>query len=57
MRLTLCFIAGAVYAGALLAVGQYTSHMSGIVLALPGNLVLGRASLVVINDLHEDGVT
>jgi hypothetical protein len=57
MRLTLCFIAGAVYAGALLAVGQYTSRMSGIVLALSDNLVLGRASLVVINDLHEDGVT
>jgi len=48
LGLTLCFVAGAVNAGGLLAVGQYTSHMSGIVSALAGNLVLGRGSLIVV---------
>jgi uncharacterized membrane protein YoaK (UPF0700 family) len=48
LGLTLCLVAGAVNAGGLLAVGQYTSHMSGIVSALAGNLVLGRGSLIVV---------
>jgi len=34
----LAFIAGAANAGGFLAVGQYTSHMSGIVSALADNL-------------------
>lgn len=38
---SLAFVAGAANAGGFLAVGQYTSHMSGIVSSLPDNLVLG----------------
>ncbi|WP_424814417.1 YoaK family protein [Roseococcus sp. YIM B11640] len=41
LALTLTFVAGAMNAGALVAVGQYTSHMSGIVSALADNLALG----------------
>jgi len=48
LGLTLCFVAGAMNAGGLLAVGQYTSHMSGIVSALADNLVLGRGNLIVV---------
>lgn len=44
---TLCFIAGAVNAGGFLAVGQYTSHMSGIVSAMADNIALGAAGLAV----------
>ncbi|MCA1323636.1 YoaK family protein [Herbaspirillum sp. alder98] len=44
---SLAFVAGAVNAGGFLAVGQYTSHMSGIVSALADNLVLGQAMLLV----------
>ncbi|KQR78568.1 hypothetical protein ASG35_09110 [Burkholderia sp. Leaf177] len=43
----LAFIAGAANAGGFLAVGQYTSHMSGVVSALADNLSLGDAGLVV----------
>lgn len=43
----LTFIAGAVNAGGFLVVGQYTSHMSGIVSAIADNLVLGELALVV----------
>ena len=47
MRLgaTLCFVAGATNAGGFLAVGQYTSHMSGIVSAVADDLVLGQLQL------------
>jgi uncharacterized membrane protein YoaK (UPF0700 family) len=38
----LCFVAGAINAGGFLAVGMYTSHMSGVVSAMADNLVLGR---------------
>lgn len=44
---SLAFIAGAANAGGFLAVGQYTSHMSGIVSALADNLSLGDLGLVV----------
>ncbi|UIN23642.1 YoaK family protein [Herbaspirillum frisingense] len=44
---SLAFIAGAVNAGGFLAVGQYTSHMSGIVSSLADNLVLGETLLLV----------
>lgn len=44
---TLCFIAGAVNAGGFLAVGQYTSHMSGIVSAMADNIALGAVGLAV----------
>lgn len=43
----LAFIAGAANAGGFLAVGQYTSHMSGIVSALADNLAVGDLGLVV----------
>jgi uncharacterized membrane protein YoaK (UPF0700 family) len=43
----LAFVAGAINAGGLLAVGQYTSHMTGIVSSLADNLVLGQAGLAL----------
>lgn len=42
---TLCFVAGATNAGGFLAVGQYTSHMTGIVSTLMDNVVLGNFAL------------
>jgi uncharacterized membrane protein YoaK (UPF0700 family) len=39
----LAFIAGAANAGGLLAVGQYTSHMSGIISTMADNLLLGAS--------------
>lgn len=47
LGLTLCFVAGAVNAGGFLAVGQYTSHMSGIISAMADNLALGGVGLVL----------
>lgn len=44
----LAFVAGATNAGGFLAVGQYTSHMTGIVSTMADHLVLGDASLVLI---------
>ncbi|MCI3206913.1 MULTISPECIES: YoaK family protein [Pandoraea] len=44
---SLAFVAGAANAGGFLAVGQYTSHMSGIVASLSDNLVLGQLLLVL----------
>jgi uncharacterized membrane protein YoaK (UPF0700 family) len=41
----LAFIAGAVNAGGLLAVHQYTSHMSGIVSAVADNVAIGSLTL------------
>jgi uncharacterized membrane protein YoaK (UPF0700 family) len=43
----LAFVAGAVNAGGLLAIGQYTSHVTGIVSSMADNLVLGRDALVL----------
>jgi len=43
----LAFIAGAANAGGFLAVGQYTSHMSGIVSALADNLAASDFGLIV----------
>ena len=40
---TLAFVAGATNAGGYLAVGQYTSHMTGIVSTLADDIALGRA--------------
>lgn len=45
---TLCFVAGATNAGGFLAVGQYTSHMTGIVSAVADNLVLGQIKLALV---------
>ncbi len=44
---SLCFIAGAVNAGGFLAVGQYTSHMSGMVSSMADQLVLGQLGLAL----------
>ncbi|RZT08766.1 Uncharacterized membrane protein YoaK, UPF0700 family [Duganella sp. CF402] len=43
---SLAFVAGAVNAGGFFAVGQYTSHMSGVVSALADNLALGDTALL-----------
>jgi uncharacterized membrane protein YoaK (UPF0700 family) len=43
----LAFVAGAANAGGFLAVGQYTSHMTGMVSAMADNLVLGQLHLVL----------
>nr|WP_295773881.1 YoaK family protein [Rhodoferax sp.] len=44
---TLCGIAGATNAGGFLAVGQYTSHMSGILSSVADHLVLGEVQLAI----------
>jgi uncharacterized membrane protein YoaK (UPF0700 family) len=41
----LAFVAGAANAGDFLAVGQYTSHMTGIVSSMADNLALGEIGL------------
>jgi uncharacterized membrane protein YoaK (UPF0700 family) len=43
---SLAFVAGAVNAGGFFAVGEYTSHMSGVVSALADNLALGKTALL-----------
>ncbi len=43
---TLAGVAGAINAGGFLAVGQYTSHMSGIVSSIADNLILGQLQLI-----------
>jgi uncharacterized membrane protein YoaK (UPF0700 family) len=42
----LSFVAGATNAGGFLAVGQYTSHMTGVVSSIADNIVLGQFALV-----------
>jgi uncharacterized membrane protein YoaK (UPF0700 family) len=42
----LAFVAGAANAGGFLAVGQYTSHMTGMLSSVADNLVLGQLTLV-----------
>ena len=44
---SLAFIAGALNAGGFLAIGQYTSHMTGIVSAAADNLVEGNIVLMI----------
>jgi len=43
---SLAFVAGAANAGGFFAVGQYTSHMSGIVSSLADNFALGDVNVV-----------
>jgi uncharacterized membrane protein YoaK (UPF0700 family) len=43
----LSFVAGATNAGGFLAVGQYTSHMTGIVSSMADHLALGEAALAL----------
>lgn len=44
---TLSFVAGATNAGGFLAVGQYTSHMTGVLSSVADNLVLGQMGLAL----------
>lgn len=44
---SLAFVAGATNAGGFLAVGQYTSHMTGIVSALADDLAFARARVAL----------
>lgn len=43
----LAFVAGATNAGGFLAVGQYTSHMTGLLSSIADHLVLGQLTLAV----------
>jgi len=45
---TLSFVAGATNAGGFLAVGQYTSHMTGVVSSMADNIALGQFTLVLV---------
>ncbi len=47
LGLVLTFVAGATNAGGFLAVGSYTSHMTGIVSSIADDLVLGRITLAL----------
>jgi uncharacterized membrane protein YoaK (UPF0700 family) len=49
LRLGTClsFVAGATNAGGFLAVGQYTSHMTGVLSSIADNLVLGQLGLAL----------
>lgn len=47
LGVTLCFVAGATNAGGFLAVGQYTSHMTGVLSSVADNLVLGQFALAL----------
>src|SRR5690349_18930767 len=46
LGMALTFIAGAINAGGFLAIGQYTSHMSGILSSMADNMALGSIGLV-----------
>lgn len=48
LAFVLSCVAGAINAGGLLVVGQFTSHMSGIVSAMADDLVAGSPSLLLI---------
>jgi uncharacterized membrane protein YoaK (UPF0700 family) len=47
LGLVLTFVAGATNAGGFLAVGRYTSHMTGIVSSVADDLVLGNITLAL----------
>lgn len=47
LGVTLSFVAGATNAGGFLAVGQYTSHMTGVVSSVADHLVLGQVTLAL----------
>ena len=47
LGLVLSFVAGATNAGGFLAVGRYTSHMTGIVSSIADDLVLGQVGLAL----------
>jgi uncharacterized membrane protein YoaK (UPF0700 family) len=47
LGVSLAFVAGALNAGGFLAIGQYTSHMTGVISSLADNLVLGQIELAI----------
>jgi uncharacterized membrane protein YoaK (UPF0700 family) len=47
LGISLSFVAGATNAGGFLAVGQYTSHMTGLLSSIADNFVLGQMRLVL----------
>ncbi|MBQ5948093.1 YoaK family protein [Massilia sp. ST3] len=47
LGVALAFVAGAINAGGFLAVGQYTSHVTGIVSSVADHIVLGEAMLAL----------
>ena len=47
LGMVLCAVAGATNAGGFLAVGQYTSHMTGLISAMADHLILGQFGLVL----------
>jgi uncharacterized membrane protein YoaK (UPF0700 family) len=48
LGVTLAFVAGAANAGGFLAVGQYTSHMTGVVSSIADSVVLGNFTLALV---------
>jgi uncharacterized membrane protein YoaK (UPF0700 family) len=48
LGMALTFVAGAINAGGFLAVGQYTSHMSGILSSMADHLALGSIAVVAV---------
>lgn len=48
LGISLCFVAGATNAGGFLAVGQYTSHMTGVLSGVADSLVLGQLTLALV---------
>lgn len=48
LGVTLSFVAGATNAGGFLAVGQYTSHMTGVLSGVADHLVLGQVALALV---------
>jgi uncharacterized membrane protein YoaK (UPF0700 family) len=49
LGILLAFVAGAINAGGFLAVGQYTSHMTGVASSIADNLALGSFSTALIS--------
>ena len=47
LGVTLSFVAGATNAGGFLAVGHYTSHMTGVLSSVADSVVLGQAALAL----------
>jgi uncharacterized membrane protein YoaK (UPF0700 family) len=47
LGIALAFVAGATNAGGFLAVGRYTSHMTGLLSSIPDNLAVGQSVLAL----------
>jgi uncharacterized membrane protein YoaK (UPF0700 family) len=48
LGVTLAFVAGAANAGGFLAVGQYTSHMTGVVSSIADSFILGNITMALV---------